>query len=141
MEKASLTSTSYSDIQYPSLLKRIQALFIDFILILVVFALSSLIIGLIGDTATGVKVGILIFCVIIYEPLLVAFTGGTLGHKVVGIQVKSYAQPDQNIPVFSAIIRIVIKGLLGWISFLSVSFNSEKRAIHDMASGSIVRMR
>ena len=141
MEKASLTSTSYSDIQYPSLLKRIQALFIDFVLILIIFALSSLIIGLIGDTATGVKIGILVFCVIIYEPLLVAFTGGTLGHKAVGIQVKSHAQPDQNIPVFSAIVRIVVKGLLGWISFLSVSFNSEKRAIHDMASGSIVRMR
>lgn len=141
MEKASLTSTSYSDIRYPSLVKRIQALFIDFVLILIIFALSSLIIGLIGDTATGVKVGILIFCVIIYEPLLVTFTGGTLGHKAVGIQVKSYAQPDQNIPVFSAIVRIVVKGLLGWISFLSVSFNSEKRAIHDMVSGSIVRMR
>ena len=141
MEKASPTSTSNSDIQYSSLVKRIQALFIDFVLILIIFASSSLIIGLIGDTATGVKVGILIFCVIIYEPLLVAFSGGTLGHKAVGIQVKSYAQPDHNIPVFSAIIRIVVKGLLGWTSFLAVSFNSEKRAIHDMASGSIVRMR
>ena len=141
MTKTSTIGITDSEIQYPSLLKRIQALFIDFALILIIFLSSSLVIGMIGGTATGVKVGIFVFCVCIYEPMLIAFTGGTLGHRVLGIQVKNYENPDRNISIFSAIVRVIVKGFLGWISFLTISFNSEKRSIHDMLSGSIVILK
>jgi hypothetical protein len=32
----------------------------------------------------------------------------------------------------------MLRYTLGWISLLTISGNSEKRAIHDMAGGSIV---
>lgn len=141
MTKTSTIGIINSEYQYPSLLKRIQALFIDFVLILLIFLFSSMIIGMIGGAATEIKVAIFVFCVCIYEPMLVAFTGGTIGHKMLGIQVKSYEDPDHNISIFSAIVRVFVKALLGWISFLTVTFNSDKRAIHDMASGSVVTLK
>lgn len=141
MENTSTFNLVNAKIQYPSLLKRVQALAIDFLLILIIFASSSLIINTLGNTATEVKVGIFIFCVVLYEPMMVAFMGGTIGHKVLKMKVKSYDNPDRNISIFSALLRIVVKAALGWISFLTVSFNSEKRAIHDMMSGSVVMMK
>ncbi len=141
MKEAATIEITNAEMQYPSLLRRVQALFIDFLLILLTFATSSVVIGMIGDTATGVKVSVFVFCVIIYEPMLVSLMGGTLGQKALGMQVKRYEAPDRNISIFSAIIRVIMKGLLGWISFLTISFNSEKRAIHDMISGSVVMMK
>lgn len=39
---------------------------------------------------------------------------------------------------FQAIIRYIIKISLGWISFLTINSNYEKRAIHDFVAGSVV---
>ena len=100
-----------------------------------------MIISLAGGTATGVRVGIFLFCIVMYEPLLVASRGGTLGHALLRIQIKKYDDPAQTISMVSAIVRILVKGLLGWISFLAVIFSHEKRAIHDIASGAIVLMK
>jgi hypothetical protein len=32
----------------------------------------------------------------------------------------------------------VLKTLLGWISFLTITRNTERRAIHDLVSGSVM---
>lgn len=126
---------------YPTLLKRIQAVFIDLLLILAVFTLTSTIINAIGDIATAVKIAVFMSCVILYEPAFVAFTGGTLGHKAMGMRIKKHDKPEENISILSAIMRVIVKSFLGWVSFLTVTLTSEKRALHDMASGSIVVMK
>ena len=84
---------------------------------------------------------VFVLCIVLYEPLLVALNGGTLGHQFMNIAVRRYSDPTRNISIFAALFRIIIKGALGWISFLTVSFNDEKRAIHDIASGAIVVRR
>jgi uncharacterized RDD family membrane protein YckC len=38
----------------------------------------------------------------------------------------------------AAYLRYVLKLLLGFYSFFAMSFNKERRALHDLASGSIV---
>lgn len=141
MIKSSTIELQKSIYNYPTLLKRIQAVFIDLLLILTVFALTSTIINAIGDIATAVKIAVFISCVILYEPVFVAFMGGTLGHKVMGMRIKKHDKPEENISILSAILRVIVKSLLGWISFLTVTLTSEKRALHDMASGSIVVMK
>ena len=35
-------------------------------------------------------------------------------------------------------IRYPVKLLLGWISFLTINSNPKRRAIHDLASGSVM---
>jgi uncharacterized RDD family membrane protein YckC len=40
--------------------------------------------------------------------------------------------------ILQAYFRYLLKVFLGWISFLTASFNPGKRAIHDLATGSIM---
>lgn len=80
-------STSSIRIFYPSLVKRLQAMMIDFLILLSLFSLVSVIIGEFEQVATWVRAGIFLGIICLYEPLLVAFTGGTLGHKLLGIRI------------------------------------------------------
>lgn len=127
-----------SNVQYPSLLRRVQAMFIDFVVILCIFMVSSLIIGAIGSVPDEVKISILLFCFVLYEPLWISLAGGTIGHQLLKLRVKRYNTPERNIGLIPALGRIFAKTALGWISFLTVNSSSEKRAIHDILSGSVV---
>ena len=75
--------------------------------------------------------------VFILEPLLVSITGGTPGHHLIGIQVKS-KKTGKNINIFSAIIRFVTKIILGLFSLIAVFITKQHQAIHDAIAGSIV---
>lgn len=128
-------------IQLPTLVRRIKALTIDGLLILLIFTITSLTIGSLGGVVTAIKVGVLVFCFLIYEPLLLSLKGATLGHMMMGLSVKKYKNTAQNLSFFSALLRLIVKALLGWLSLIYISFNKDKRAIHDMASGSIVLVK
>lgn len=77
----------------------------------------------------------------LYDPIFTSFTGGTLGHKLMKLKVKKFEQSDKNISLISAFLRFLVKGMLGWVSFLTVTGNKNKRAIHDVVSGSIILHR
>ena len=128
----------YKNETFPSLLIRIKALFIDFCILLMVFAIMSLLVEAVGTVSDWVKGVVLIFMVYLYDPVFVAFTGSTLGHKAMKIKVMKFKEPEMRISFGRAFIRFLVKGLLGWISFLTVTGTKQKRAIHDLASGSIV---
>ncbi|WPP49346.1 RDD family protein [Catalinimonas niigatensis] len=134
-------SSSSVKMFYPSLVKRLQAMMVDFLILLSLFSLISLMIGEIGEVAPWVRASIFLGIICLYEPLLVAFTGGTLGHKLFHIRIVSADDSQRNISFIKAVIRILIKSALGWISFLTVTANAQKQAIHDMASGSLVIIR
>ncbi|MEM9672828.1 MAG: RDD family protein [Bacteroidota bacterium] len=127
--------------EYPSLVRRIQAVVIDFMLILVLFTVASLLFNAVGGVTNEIRIGVMVFCFVLYEPLFVTLMGGTLGHYLLGLRVKQHDAPEDNISFLSALGRIIIKAALGWISFLTISSNSEKRAIHDIVSGSVVRLK
>jgi uncharacterized RDD family membrane protein YckC len=128
----------YGDTLFPSLLSRVKAVVIDFIVILMIFSIASVVIDKMGEVPTWIRVAIFVFCIYIYDPLLIALSGGTIGHHFLGIRVKKVNQPNKNISVPQASIRFITKFTLGWLSFLTVTGSPRKRAIHDMASGSIV---
>ena len=129
------------EIQLPTLVRRIKALTIDGLLILAIFTLTSMTLGSLGGVVTALKVGILVFCFLIYEPLFLSVKGATLGHILMGLSVRRYRNKEQNLSFFAAVLRLVLKALLGWVSLVYVSFNQDKRAIHDVASGSIVLVK
>lgn len=128
----------YKGIAFPSLVSRVKALFIDLIIILIVFTATTLLIDSIGDIPNFAKGFILIFMFYLYDPILISFTGGTLGHKVMKLKVRRYGEPDKKISLGNAFLRFFTKGILGWVSFLTVTANKRKRAIHDWVSRSIV---
>jgi uncharacterized RDD family membrane protein YckC len=128
----------YDALAFPTLVTRIKALFIDLVFILVIFTATSLFVDNIIDLPGFIKGFIFIFMIYLYDPVLISFTGSTLGHKMMKLKVKDYGDPERNLTLPKALLRFLIKGLLGWISFLTVTSNSHKRAMHDLASGSIV---
>lgn len=124
--------------EYPLLLKRIQALLIDFLLILVSMVLLSQLFSFIKEIPDGLRMGAFVAIFFLYDPFLTAAFGGTLGHRIVGIRVRKASAENENIHFFGALLRFVCKSFLGWISLLTVTGNQRKRAIHDMVSGSVV---
>jgi uncharacterized RDD family membrane protein YckC len=103
-----------------------------------IFSIASILIDKIDEFPTWLRVAIFVFCLYIYDPLLIAQAGGTIGHHILGIRVKKVKQPEKNLNMLQASIRFITKLTLGWLSFLTVTGSKRKLAIHDMASGSIV---
>ena len=128
----------YKDYIFPSLSNRVQALFIDAIIIFLVFLGSSYIFSFIEDINPVVRAGIFIFMLFLYEPTFIFFFKGTIGHQFLNIKITKFDNPEQRLNFSLALIRFFVKWLLGWISFLSILSNDNNRAFHDIVSNSIV---
>jgi uncharacterized RDD family membrane protein YckC len=74
--------------------------------------------------------------VIAYEPLATAF-GCTLGQALMRFRVRT-VEGLKRIGVTQAYGRFLVKYLLGIISFVTMPARSDRRAIHDLASETIV---
>jgi len=73
----------------------------------------------------------------IYEPLCTTL-GATLGNYIKKIRVRQVGINSKRINFFQAFVRYLLKLSLGWISFLTIHSNKERRAIHDLAVGSVM---
>ena len=103
-----------------------------------VLAVATLIMGnALGVTEFFGRVLLIAVPVFILEPGLVAFTGGTIGHHLVGLRVRRLSGAG-NINLFAATIRTIVKFVLGWLSFIFVLTTERHQAIHDLAARSIV---
>lgn len=76
------------------------------------------------------------FVIAAYEPLLTAFAC-TLGQFAMRIRVRR-VEGHSNIGIGRAFLRTLVKYLLGAISFLTMPAQKEKRAMHDIAAGTLV---
>lgn len=123
-------------IEYPSLLRRYFSSFLDGLVILSVLILSAYIFDSETQMAINIRVGLILFMFFVYEPIFTAYFC-TLGQQVTGIRVRTL-HGKANISLIQAYIRIVLKLFLGLISFFTIPFSRNKRAIHDMAVGSLV---
>jgi uncharacterized RDD family membrane protein YckC len=127
-----------SNEKYPPLIKRFQSLIIDMVFIIVCMFIISIVLSNFNEDKTGILKGILLVGLFfIYEPFCMAF-GCTIGNLISGIRVRKYLDENRHINLFNSYLRFVVKLFLGIISFLTVTTNRQKRAIHDMAAGSIM---
>ncbi|HEY6642130.1 RDD family protein [Povalibacter sp.] len=120
--------------EYPNVLRRYLATVIDFfVLWCIVYAFSRL--PNVSESSTLVY-WVLGLSLLLYEPLLTTYAC-TLGQMVMRVRVRT---PDglRRVRIDQAIGRTVVKYLLGIISFLTVPARKDRRAIHDLASGTIV---
>jgi uncharacterized RDD family membrane protein YckC len=124
-------------IEYPLLIDRIKSTLIDSVLLIVLMFCFSLILNNFKDTPDWVRIFLFTLIFIIYDPLCTSL-GCTLGNYIVGLRVRRKKDLSEKINIFQAIIRYALKVLLGWISFLTINANKERRAIHDLVVGSIV---
>lgn len=127
---------------YASFSARVRALLVD---VVVIFAAALGIVLFIALTEalpyTG-QVGIvaLFGFLALYEPVMVATSGATVGHRRANLRVVSLATGDR--PSFpQALARFVIKGALGILSFVTMALTRRHQAVHDRITGTTVQIR
>jgi uncharacterized RDD family membrane protein YckC len=132
-----LTKTTTTEVEYPTLSDRVQSTFIDMVLIIVLmFAIAS-ILDRYDNVPDWIRIALFFGLWAIYEPLCTTL-GFTVGNYAKGIRVRSISNTSKKINFAQAFFRYLIKVSLGWISFLTIHMNPERRAIHDLAAGSVM---
>ena len=130
------------DVAYAKFGRRLQALVIDVALIVVLFYVGAVVVDSVAPT-DAVRRGLwvmLLAVMILYEPLLVSFFGGTLGHRVKNLRVVD-ALSQSNLGLVRAIARTLVKLFLGWFSFISMTVTRRHQAVHDVLTRSVVSIR
>ena len=126
------------DAVYASLQSRIKAAVIDGIIIIVLMYSVTEILNYFSDVPSSVRMYLFIFFFILYEPILVSLFGSTAGHYYSDIKVKRANNLRKNIIFPLALIRFILKLLLGWLSLLTVTGTEKRQAIHDSVVNSVV---
>ena len=116
---------------------RVKSLVIDNLLLITLMFLASDLLARFENNNTNIKIMIFVFIFILYEPLSLTIFGKTLGHFLNQIKVIKHSN-GKKLNLFQSIIRYLFKYLLGWLSFITVSFNKDSKAIHDIVVNSIV---
>ena len=76
----------------------------------------------------------------LYEPLLVSRTGGTVGHWFSNLRVVD-DRTGGNLTLRTAFIRAAIKAVLGAYSFIVMLATRRNQAVHDLLTHSTVQIR
>ena len=126
---------------YPELKTRVQSTFIDGIFMIGLMFLAGTILEKINPSQEEedglVRAIIFVSIWAIYEPLATTM-GCTLGNYLMKIRVKKHQDTAKKINLLQAFVRFILKFFLGWISFLTIHSNKERRAIHDFAAASVM---
>ena len=128
-------TTGKSD--YPLLSERIQSTFIDTIFIIILMFISASWLDKYEHAPDWIRIVLFFGIWAVYEPLCTTL-GGTIGNRIKGIQVQKFGSPNKRINIFQALFRYLIKMSLGWLSFLTIHMNKERRAVHDLVVNSIM---
>lgn len=123
---------------YSSIMERVQAVMLDGVIILVVAFILFAGMDSIGMENSSLKAPLFLLLFLLYDPLMIAFSGGTIGHKMINLTVRKASDPTKKINIALAFLRFLVKSILGWVSLLTITGNAERRAIHDLVSNSVV---
>jgi uncharacterized RDD family membrane protein YckC len=123
--------------QFPALSQRILSLVIDQVLILAMMLVCAGLIDKLEQPPDWIRIALFFGIGGLYEPLCTTF-GCTLGNYVVGIRVRKTSDKMKRINLLQAYVRWIVKALLGWLSFLTINMNKERRAIHDLAAATVM---
>ena len=140
-EQAILDSPTVDRDHYAGIAERFKAIILDGFVIISFMITMMLIFSFIGDVSQYIKASVFLLIVVLYDPLFTTLFGGTLGHMMSGIRVKRESDETKNIIFPLAVLRYILKLILGWISLLVIPASSKKRAIHDAIAGSVVLIK
>jgi uncharacterized RDD family membrane protein YckC len=122
--------------KYPILLRRYLATLVDFIVAFSIAVAIGKSLSMNSNLSTDLSMWIFILPFLIYEPLMTTVYS-TVGQFVFKFRVRKLDEKNK-INFGQAFVRIIIKYLLGWISLMTIPARADRRAMHDLATGSIV---
>jgi uncharacterized RDD family membrane protein YckC len=121
--------------------RRLVALVSDAALVTGGFAVLFLAAAATGaETIVRVLLAAFVLVALLYDPVLVSRTGGTLGHRWTNLRVVD-DDTGGNLPFGRALARSLIKTVLGLPSFVFIGLTRRYQALHDLASRSTVQVR
>jgi uncharacterized RDD family membrane protein YckC len=122
---------------YPRLIRRVRAILVDSI-VLPIVVLGVVMVGSAVGVSNGyAKFALLVIPMFFLEPVMVAVTGGTIGHHLLGVRIATL-DGQRNINIFAATLRFAIKVLLGWFSMIFILTTKRHQAFHDLLARSVV---
>jgi uncharacterized RDD family membrane protein YckC len=126
---------------YARFMPRLRALYIDAIIMMVVaFGVLFVAVTLRSDNIARVLGFTIVVSWLLYEPLLVSFADGTIGHRRTNLRVVD-DRTRGNIGLLKSFARTIIKAALGWVSFVTMLTTRRSQAMHDLATRSTVQIR
>jgi uncharacterized RDD family membrane protein YckC len=121
--------------------RRLQAVLIDSIIFLVLMAVALSVITAFQSNGVGRMLGFTFLAIsLLYEPVLVPLTGGTIGHYLCNLRVVD-DRTNGNIGFLKAVARVTIKSVLGLYSFITMGTTLRHQALHDVLTRSTVQIR
>jgi hypothetical protein len=127
--------------QYARFTRRLRGIVIDWMIVTIMLFGALFIATTQRNDDVSRAIGILaVVVMILYEPVLVSLTGGTLGHYFSNLRVVDDGHGG-NVSFLKALARLIVKSLLGWFSFLVMMATRRNQAIHDLMTRSTVQTR
>ena len=121
--------------------RRLQAVLIDWMIFLILTAAALAIATAMQSNNVGRILGFTFVAILLlYEPVLVPLTGGTVGHYLCNLRVID-DRTGGNISVLKAAARALIKSVLGVYSFITMGTTLRHQALHDVLTRSTVQIR
>ena len=126
---------------YARFSRRLRGIVVDWIIAMTVIFGAVFVATTIANDGFSRALGIaVIVALLLYEPVLVSFTGGTLGHYSTNLRVVD-DRSGGNVSFLKACARLAIKAVLGWYSFVILAATRRNQAIHDLLTRSTVQIR
>ena len=117
---------------------RLQAYLRDFFVYMAVVVSCMLVaVAIATPIATQVSVVAGILFLLLYEPVCIWMAGGTIGHLSFNLRIVR-AEDLGPVSFKRALIRTIVKGLLGVWVFMAIYFTRRCQAVHDLAAGTVV---
>ena len=132
-----ITTDNPVQTEYPLLGDRVQSTFIDSILLIILMFVFASVLDRYENVPDWVRIALFIGLWAAYEPVCTSL-GCTVGNYIKGIRVRQHDDGTKRINIFQALLRYIVKIALGWVSFLTIHSNNERRAIHDFMAGSVM---
>jgi uncharacterized RDD family membrane protein YckC len=127
---------------YARFSRRLRAFLIDVAFFALIFYLGAIAVDslAVADAARRLFLLGLAVAILAYDPFLVTFFGGTIGHRLTNLRVID-DRTGGNLGLFKAIARAAVKDLLGWLSFAAMAVTRRHQALHDVITHSTVQIR
>jgi uncharacterized RDD family membrane protein YckC len=124
---------------YARLWPRAKAILVDWSIIVAAYLVA----GLVGANFRGVGAAAFVVWIavwVLYDPLMVWLTGGTVGHHLFNLRVVS-DRTGGRLSFPAAFVRNLAKTALCAISLLAMAASSRSKALHDWVVGTTVQPR
>ncbi|MCA6115566.1 RDD family protein [Bradyrhizobium sp. WSM 1738] len=127
--------------KYARFSRRFRGIVLDWMILMAILFGALALASTVRDDNFSRALGILVIAgLLLYEPVLVSFTGSTLGHYLTNLRVVD-ERSGGNVSFLKACARVVIKGVLGLYSFVTLAATHRNQAVHDLLTKSTVQIR